>query len=294
MCSWQSWQLSWSPGSPSEADYVVEHETRVIRRLVRVALAVPLLAVGVGGASSFAHVGPGSPLCASAAVTHRVGVVVEHGDGRVLRRCVGFDTASATALGVLQASGLEVGIASYGGGLGAAVCQIDNEPSSYPPGCFTSSGSYWVLFVSRAGGAWVVSDLGASNVTVATGDDIGFRYDSQTGADPPPPSPAGTCPAETPRPTPAPMPSAKATPQARSASPAPGTHSQLPATPAPATTPTAGVLGLVTPGPTPITLGSLRPASGQPGVNIGLLMAAAGAGGLIGLLGVQALRRRRE
>lgn len=161
----------------------------MIRRLLRFALALPVMAVGLGAASSAASVGPAAPLCAQAAVAHRAGVVVEHGDGRVIRRCVGFSTATATALAVLQGSGLEVGISSYGGGLGAAICQIDDEPSTYPPGCFTSTGSYWVLFVSRAGGAWTVSDLGASNVAVGNGDDIGFRYDLQNGADPPPPSP---------------------------------------------------------------------------------------------------------
>ena len=117
-------------------------------------VALPLLGAGMGAAASVAGSGPAAPLCAQAASLHRVGIVVEHGDGQVIRRCVGFDTATATALAVLQASGLEVGISSYGGGLGAAVCQIDNEPSTYPPGCFTASGSYWVLFVSRAGGAW--------------------------------------------------------------------------------------------------------------------------------------------
>jgi hypothetical protein len=256
---------------------------------------MPLVAVGLGAASSAARVGPVAPLCAQAAVAHRAGVVVEHGDGRVIRRCVGFNTATTTALAVLQGSGLEVGTSSYGGGLGAAICQIDYEPSTYPPGCFTSTGSYWVLFVSRAGGAWTVSALGASNVAVGNGDDIGFRYDSQNGADPPPPSPAGTCPVVTPPPARTPTPGARATappPQATSSRSA--TSTEHLATASPPTTPAAGVLGVATPGATPISVGSLRSASAPPGVNVGVLLAVVGAGGLFGLLGARVVRRRRE
>ena len=268
----------------------------MIRRFVRFAFALPLVAVGLGAASSAASVGPAAPLCAQAAVAHRAGVVVEHGDGRVIRRCVGFNTATTTALAVLQGSGLEVGTSSYGGGLGTAICQIDYEPSTYPPGCFTSTGSYWVLFVSRAGGAWAVSDLGASNVAVGNGDDIGFRYDSQSGADPPPPSPAGTCPVVTPPPARTPTPAARATPPPRATFSQSATPTAHPATTPrpPLTTPTAGVLGVATPGATPVSVGALRAASAPPGVNVGMLLAVLAAGGLVGLLGARVLRRRRE
>jgi hypothetical protein len=274
-----------------------KREGRLMRRLLRVALALPLLAMGIGAASAAVRIGPANPLCAQAAYSHRVGLVVEHGDGQVVRRCVGFDTPTATALDVLQASGLEVGISSYGGGLGAAVCQIDHEPATYPPGCFTSTGLYWVLFVSHAGGAWVNSDLGASNLTVTNGDDIGFRYDSQAGADPPPPSPAGTCPVLTPPPTPTrtPAPSARSTPTPRTPSSPGGTPATPePATPTLSTTPTAGILGVATPGATAAPLASLRSPGEQPGINVGILLAAIGAGALVGLLGTSVLRRRRE
>jgi hypothetical protein len=265
----------------------------VIRTLLRITLALPLLAAGLGAASITAGAGPAAPLCAQAAFSHRVGLVVEHGDGQVIRRCVGFDTPTATALALLQASALEVGISSYGGGLGAAVCQIDNEPASYPPGCFTSSGSYWVLFLSRAGGAWVDSDLGASSITLVGGDDLGFRFDSQTGADPPPPSPAGTCPEVTPPPrTPAPSEIARSTPRAAASSTSGPSSRASAAYPVP--TPASGVLGLVGSGATPSAIGALARAAAAPGVNAGLLLAAVGAGALIGLLGARSLMRRRE
>jgi hypothetical protein len=267
----------------------------MIRRLTRIALALPLVAAGAGATSSIARQGPAAPLCAQAASSHRVGLVVEHADGQVIRRCVGFNAPTATALGVLQGSGLEVGISSYGGGLGAAICQIDNEPAMYPPSCFTASGSYWVLFVSHAGGAWVASAVGASNVTVANGDDIGFRFDSQSGADPPPPSPEGTCPALTPPPATTPTPTVGATLRPHATSTAsPAASTSRPAPQPPTSTPTAGVLGIVTPGATPAVTGALTQAIAHPGVNVGLLLAAIGAGALVGLLGTQALRRRRE
>lgn len=267
-----------------------------MRRLLRFVLALPLLVAGIGAASTVVHIGPAAPLCAQAASSNRVGLVVEHGDGQVLRRCVGFDTPTATALDVLQASELEVGISSYGGGLGAAICQIDKEPASYPPGCFTSSGLYWVLFVSHAGGPWVNSDLGASNLTVINGDDVGFRYNSQTGADPPPPSAAGTCPLVTPPPTPTrtPAPTVRSTPSQRIPSPSGTRATARPATTTPSMTPTAGILGLATPGAAAAPLASVRSPGEQPGINVGILLAAIGAGALFGLLGTSVLRRRRE
>jgi hypothetical protein len=278
------------------------------RRLIRVALALPLLASGVGVASGAAMVGPAAPLCAQAASTHRVGLVVEHGDGRVIRICVGFNTATITALTVLQSSGLEIGTESYGS-LGTAVCQIDHEPPQYTT-CLPATGSYWVLFLSHAGGAWATSARGASSATVADGDDVGFRYDPQAGADPPPPSPAGTCQVATPSPvpTPTPAPTARVTP-APGATPAPGVTPTSHVTPphsasagstatsvtAPTASPAAGVLGSASPAASAAPLGSLARGSRQPqAVNTGLIVAAVGAAGLVGLLGLQGLRRRRQ
>ncbi|MHB8488179.1 MAG: hypothetical protein ACYDCS_01600 [Candidatus Dormibacteria bacterium] len=265
----------------------------MIRPLIRVMLAMPLLATGIGAASSIARVGPAAPACARAASVHRAGLLVEHGDGQVIRRCVGFGTPTATALALLQASGLEVGTSSYGGGLGTAVCQIDNEPPTYPSGCFTASGSYWVLFVSRAGGAWVNSDLGASSVMLAAGDDIGFRYDPQTGADPPPPPPAGTCPTATPPPARTQTPAVRAASAPRATSQTQTTPLSPAATPPPTATPTGDVLGLATPAASAVSVGSSPRPGAPPGISPGLLLAAVGAGGLIGLLSVRTLRRHR-
>jgi hypothetical protein len=281
----------------------------VSRTLLRLAVALPLLAGGLGAASTVAGAGPAAPLCAQAGATHRVALVVEHGDGRVIRICVGFTASTVTALTVLQSSGLEIGIESYGS-LGTAICQIDHEPAQYTT-CLPTTGSYWVLFLSRAGGAWTTSSRGASSATVTDGDGVGFRYDPQAGADPPPPSPAGTCPVITPSPvpTPTPAPTSRATPTPRATS-APGViptsqvtlppnsaiaHSNATAVTGPTSSPAAGVLGLASPGASAAPVASLTPASGQPpSSNTGLIVATVGIAGLIGLLGVQGLRKRRR
>ena len=149
-----------------------------------------------------------------------------------------------------------------------------------------------MLFVSHAGGAWVNSDLGASNLTVTNGDDIGFRYDS---ADRSRPAAGVACrhlPRATPPPTPTrtPAPSARSTPTPRTAilSWQAPQRRRTPATPTLSTTPTAGILGVATPGAT-VGAAGLRCARrvSQPGINVGILLAAIGAGALLGLLGIQ-------
>jgi hypothetical protein len=262
----------------------------VTRIVCRVALIAPILAVGLGATSSMARIGPAAPLCAQAASTHRVGLVVEHGNGQVIRRCIGFDGPTITAVAVLQASGLEIGLDTYGS-LGAAVCQIDHEPAGYTA-CLPASGSYWVLFVSHSGGAWVTSATGASSTYVGGGDDVGFRYDPVGGADPPPAAAGGTCPPAAP---------ATAAPSGRPSgrTPAPGRITPQPARPTStaATAPTSAVLG-TTPSSGPAQARARAAAAvasnAGAGVNVGLLAAVSAIGGLFGLLGAQALRRRRR
>jgi hypothetical protein len=281
----------------------------VTRRPLRVALAVPLLAIGLGTASAAARGGPAAPLCAQAASAHHAGIVVEHGDGQVVRQCVGFDTATITALAVLEASGIEYATETYGG-LGAAICQIDDEPTSYTS-CLPASGSYWVFFISRGGGAWTSSSQGVSIATLSDSDDAGFRYDPLAGADPPPVSPAGTCATSTPTPTaqPTPSPTPKPTPVATTpggtASPAasPGASDR----PAPVTSsaaapivtqsPTSPADGTTLPSPatTAVPVADVSPAAAISGpFTAGLLLAACVVGALVALLGVQGTRRRRR
>ena len=154
-------------------------------------LAVCLLGALAGLAGSAVRMLPAPSLCTAATYPHHVALVVELGDGEQVGRCVGFNASSISGEEVLQASGLEYATQGFGS-LGQAVCQVDEEPAAYST-CLPSSGSYWALFTSRAGGAWQAGDVGISSLDFANGDAEGLRYDPETGPDPAPPSPAGVC-----------------------------------------------------------------------------------------------------
>jgi hypothetical protein len=281
----------------------------VTRRLLRVALAVPLLAIGLGTASAAARVGPAEPLCVQAASAYHAGIVVELGNGQVVRQCVGFNSSTITALAVLDGSGIQHETESYGG-LGEAVCQIDDEPASYTS-CLPTSGSYWVFFIWRGGGPWSSSPQGVSVATVGDGDDVGFRYDPLAGADPPPVSPAGTCATSTPTPAPTATPSPAPTPKPTPAGTAPPGGTATTVTPAgtitrptpatstdtePAAVPgsTAAGSGPTSAAPAPVSVADVAPAAAISGpFTPGLALAACAVGALLALLGVQGIRRRR-
>jgi hypothetical protein len=184
------------------------------RVFARILAVVPVLAslTVIGSATK---VGPAVSGCALAATAHHAALVVEHSDGTVVTRCVSFSTDSITGEQLLQlasSQGVEYKTVSYSGA-GDAVCQMDYEPSSYPPTCWTASSPYWAMFVSRAGGPWQVSSLGISSQTFRDGDAEGFRYESQSSSAVPP-SPAGVCPlpsSPTPAPVRTPTPISKAT-----------------------------------------------------------------------------------
>jgi hypothetical protein len=140
----------------------------------------------------FAILAPASPLTAScaAAGSNRAAIVIEHGDGTTVTRCVSFDTASVTGEVLLNSSGVAWSGQTFGG-YGVAVCAMDAEPAHYTacPG----KDSYWAVFVSRAGGAWQTADIGISTLTLASGDAEGFRYVPAVGMPEAPISPAGVC-----------------------------------------------------------------------------------------------------
>ena len=228
-----------------------------------------------------------------------VALMVQHGSGAVLSRCVGFDGVTITGEQVLQMSGLEYQGAQYGGALGKAICQIDYEPQTYPPGCFNASSPYWAMFVSRGGGGWSVSNLGVSNQIFRDGDAEGWRFDQQNGAAAQPPSPAGVCEVAAP-PQPSAAPVTAPTPPAVTSAPASMASAEPSPTPAPTATPTA--TPTEAPGPSPTA--SPPAASSGPGQVApvqaaqrggsppwGLLAAGAAAALLIGLVVVQSFLR---
>ena len=215
-----------------------------VRALRLAAASLPLLAtftvVGVG-----ARVGPVGGGCAQAATVHHAALVVEHGDGVLTRVCVSFSGSQVTGEQLLDLSRVPYNTVDFGS-YGKAVCQIQGEPASYPPTCWTGSSPYWAMFVSRGGGAWQSSSLGISSQTFRDRDAEGFRYEAQSDSSSPP-SPAGICPAPA---------SATASPAAVTAPPSTGhLSSSNPAARTPTPTPPAvasvsGTPGTLSPGPT--------------------------------------------
>lgn len=121
---------------------------------------------------------------------NQAGLVVRHGDGRVVTACVAFPEPSITGIQLLERSGIS--FVSQGSGIGAAVCKIDGEGCDYPTeDCFCKRDgartTYWA-YSRLIESTWAYSPLGASNTKVQPGDVQGWAWgsgDTQTGAAPP-------------------------------------------------------------------------------------------------------------
>jgi hypothetical protein len=257
-------------------------------RLLAAGFAAPLLL-------GFWLATPGSaarPTCAFAAGAHHVAVVVDHGSGAVRTSCVAFDEVQLTGDQVMARSGMEYATTTYGG-LGKAVCQVDNEPASYPPSCWTSTSPYWAMYVSRSGGTWGISSTGVTGQQFRDGDALGWHYVPQSGAGGgPPPSPAGVCTSG--GPVPAPTTSSIATPPVAANPPPPVAAIPAPAGVATEASPTASAAAESPPAPSPsATLrpvrGAARNSPGDGGLNLGWAAAALAIGSLAGLLLLQLL-----
>ena len=232
-------------------------------RTLRLLAVLPVVAAFtiVGSAT---HVGPAVPGCVAAAGTNHAALVVEHGSGAVIAECVAFTANQVTGDQLLQlAQQQHSGVPEYAtvdyGSYGKAVCQIDDEPTSYPPSCWTASSPYWAMFVSRGGGGWSTSNLGISSQTFGDGDALGFRYEGQSDTSTPP-SPAGVCPPPAPPPTPAPA--VTATPASRR--------------PTATAAPTAPVTAASSPTPTTQSASSPSATAGAPSATASPLTALVG------------------
>jgi hypothetical protein len=273
----------------------------VTRALRLVAASLPVVAaVTVVGAAS--RVGPVSVGCAQASSMHHATLVVEHGNGAVTKLCVSFTGGTVTGEQLLGLSRVPYNTVDFGS-YGKAVCQIEAEPPSYPPSCWTASSLYWAIFISRGGGAWTSSSRGISTQTFSDGDAEGFRYEGQSDNSAPV-SPAGVCPPPVP---PTPMPVSTSAP-ARSAVPGPSAAARsVPASPAPAgsatgvATPAAAIASPPAQSPggssTPPAAAQVRAGGAPPStggsVGAGVWLAAALGVSLLALLGAQLARSRR-
>lgn len=197
------------------------------------------------------------PKLASAQDANQAGLVIVHGNGQVITRCVQFSEPELSGYDLLQRSGLDLNIDA--GGMGVAICRIDNEGCTYPQqSCFCGtegdSYRYWAYW-QLAGGIWQYANLGASNHQVQPGTVEGWIWGTgnlEAATPPPLISLAEICAPPTASPTPAatstPLPTATAT---ATAPPSPTAT----ATPPPTATPLPPHIEFFTADPSTLTVG---------------------------------------
>lgn len=208
------------------------------------------------------------------------GIVVRHGDGTLVYVWVPFEEESISGEELLLRSGLQAVVTPYGG-LGTAVCSLDGEgcPSS---DCFCKSFSspafFWHFFTLRDG-TWVEELAGPSSRTVRDGDIDGWAWTAGE-----PGLPIVTIEEI------AALNGVRAAAAAASASPsAEPDATPLPATPSPASEPTARAI-VVPPGGTPVVL---EPATANPDDGSGWPVFAGMAAVAVAVVAVVAVRRRQ-
>jgi hypothetical protein len=141
-----------------------------------------LVIAACGGSSPTSQATPTSS-CVNGAAAHHAYVVVQHLSGDTLQRCVGFDGDTINGQALMDQSGLEYNAQTFS--FGKAVCQVDNEPTSYPK-CFPDKKPYWALFV-ETGGAWASAANGYTTVDLHDKEALGWHYVQQTDPSPAPP-----------------------------------------------------------------------------------------------------------
>lgn len=114
-----------------------------------------------------------------AVATNYAGLVVRHGDGSAVTRCVAFDEPSISGIELLSRSGLS--IVTESSGYGVAVYGIDGEGTVEDWKTGRGSWGYWHLR-----GGWAFSSVGASSYQVKPGDVEGWSWGSQTSPSAPP------------------------------------------------------------------------------------------------------------
>lgn len=197
---------------------------------------------------------------------HQAGLIVMHGDGRVITRCVTFSETSINGIELLQRSGLDL-IVDATNMVGSAVCRIDNEGCTFPAqSCFCQCQGmkcvYWSYWILGSDDAWRYANLGAGARSLHDGDVDVWLWGSVTNATidllpalrfdqicaPPTPTPSPTATATLPPPTEAPPPTATNRP--------PPT-----ATPEPSATPTRPLAAALTASPTESLLSTSIPSA---------------------------------
>ncbi|MFZ1769324.1 MAG: hypothetical protein WAU00_09015, partial [Caldilinea sp.] len=111
---------------------------------------------------------------------NRAALVVVHGDGRVVTRCVAFAEPQLNGLELVQRAGFDLNLEASS--MGATICRLDGEGCTYPQqSCFCQcegeSCVYWSYWRWQ-NGAWTYSNQGASNHAVTAGALEGWVWDA--------------------------------------------------------------------------------------------------------------------
>ena len=122
--------------------------------------------------------------------SNHIGLVIVHGSGQAITRCVTFSENTINGYDLLARSGLDLNFEANGNG--NAICRIDHEGCAYPQdNCFCQCAggacSYWSYWL-WSGAAWQYSNIGAANQIGHNGDVQGWRWGlgNVDGATPPP------------------------------------------------------------------------------------------------------------
>ena len=152
------------------------------KHLLWASATLALVIAACGGSTPTSQATPTNS-CANAGAAHHAYVVVQHLSGATVQKCVGFagDTINGQAL--MDQSGVEYQAQTFS--FGKAVCQVDNEPTSYPK-CFPDKQPYWSLFV-ETGGAWASAANGYTTVNLHDKEALGWHYVQATDPSPAPP-----------------------------------------------------------------------------------------------------------
>jgi hypothetical protein len=134
-------------------------------------LVLAILAVICAGATAAA---------AQDAGPNRAGLVVVHGGGQVVKRCVEFSETQITGLELLQRAGMDLSL-DDSNPLGVAVCRLEGEGCGFPQeACFCQcQGSpcvYWSYWQGTDGNGWQYSTNSAAMRSLGNGDVDGWYW----------------------------------------------------------------------------------------------------------------------
>jgi hypothetical protein len=155
----------------------------------RAGVRLAVLALVISGCGSNPAPAPAAPAgtqtCTGVKGTHHAWLVVQHLNGAIVRKCVGFDSDELQGLDLMRSSGIQFQTQHFT--FGDAVCQIDNEPAQYSQ-CLPANAPYWAMFVEAASG-WQTPETGVSDVKLRDHGALGWRYTQPSASPAPPPVP---------------------------------------------------------------------------------------------------------